>query len=306
MSEKRKEPSRVVFLGDIPYDLTETQVGELAKQAGPVHDCRLVYDRERNRSRGYAFIEYDSIEAAQNAVQMFHGVPLKGRVLRADFSNDPGIKYRNAGPPVAAPVTTKKKTSKRFNDNNDTKSPEEIIKLFQDTLRTIKHGHNGYMREEDRVPVDLIANDNISRTLSHFRPDELVEVIANLKILMQQDPTQAPKLLQQNPQLIYALVQALLLMGLVDESVVAQAMQGQSFNPTPTPPPPPPPPSHPQSYSQQPQHQGNGVFNHPSFASMSPQEAEMIRQVLSLTNDQINALNPQDRAAIMALRQQYL
>lgn len=72
-----KPPSRVVFVGNIPYGmnssslpqtkhnidhppsgLSEEQISDLFSSAGQVLNFRLVYDRDTGRPKGFGFAEY--------------------------------------------------------------------------------------------------------------------------------------------------------------------------------------------------------------------------------------------------------
>jgi cleavage stimulation factor subunit 2 len=56
--------------------------------------------------------------------------------------------------------------------------------------------------------------------LAALSPTQLFELMSQIKLLIQQNPEQARQLLHQNPQLTYALLQAQLIMGMVDSSIV--------------------------------------------------------------------------------------
>lgn len=53
-----KTPSKVVFVGNIPYDISEEQLKDIFRQIGPIHRFRLVFDKETNKPKGYGFCEY--------------------------------------------------------------------------------------------------------------------------------------------------------------------------------------------------------------------------------------------------------
>ncbi|RBQ93715.1 hypothetical protein VDGD_20345 [Verticillium dahliae] len=53
-----KTLSRVVFVGNIPYGLSEEQITDIFSSAGKVINFRLVYDRETGRPKGFGFAEY--------------------------------------------------------------------------------------------------------------------------------------------------------------------------------------------------------------------------------------------------------
>ncbi|CAG8643354.1 5331_t:CDS:10, partial [Ambispora gerdemannii] len=74
--------SNVVFVGNIPYELTEEQLTDIFQEVGPVVSFRLVFDRENSRPRGYGFCEYHDAETAASAVRNLNNVEVGGRPLR--------------------------------------------------------------------------------------------------------------------------------------------------------------------------------------------------------------------------------
>lgn len=83
-----KTPTRTVFIGDIPYDFLDVDVRKVVESATiPPLEVRLVWDKERNRHKGYGFLEYQSIEDAIAAKHALSGLQVKNRKLRADFSD---------------------------------------------------------------------------------------------------------------------------------------------------------------------------------------------------------------------------
>lgn len=61
--------STVVFVGNIPYDVTEEQIIDIMKGVGPVVGFRLMFDRETGRSKGFGFCEYTDVESASSALR---------------------------------------------------------------------------------------------------------------------------------------------------------------------------------------------------------------------------------------------
>ncbi len=74
----------------------------------------------------------------------------------------------------------------------------------------------------------ITAADAISRTLQVFPPMQLLDIIAQFKSLVLSNPEQAENLLTQSPQLAYAVLQALLLMNLVDANVLTKVVSNAS------------------------------------------------------------------------------
>merc|ERR1711928_207903 len=76
-----------VFVGNIPYGVTEEQLKEIFSEAGPVVSFRIVYDRETGRPKGFGFCEFRDVDSAQTAMRSLNGYEIGGRTLRVDNAN---------------------------------------------------------------------------------------------------------------------------------------------------------------------------------------------------------------------------
>lgn len=167
------------------------------------------------------------------------------------------------------------------------------------------------------VPEGLTAPDAISRTLSTLPPQQLLEVLSQMKSLVMSDPATATALLKQAPQLSYAIFQALLLMNLVSSETLAEVVQTSATAPAAPPPAPARAlPTHnqgpPQQYNQG--YQAPGGYAPPPQQAQAPQQAPLpagpdadalIQQVLAMPQEVIDALAPAERAQLLALRAQF-
>jgi cleavage stimulation factor subunit 2 len=50
--------SRNVFCGNIPYDMTETQLIDIFSEVGTVVSFRLMFDRDTGKPKGYGFCTF--------------------------------------------------------------------------------------------------------------------------------------------------------------------------------------------------------------------------------------------------------
>ena len=50
--------ARSVFVGNIPYEVTEERLKDIFSAVGPVLSFKLVFDRENGKPRGYGFCEF--------------------------------------------------------------------------------------------------------------------------------------------------------------------------------------------------------------------------------------------------------
>ena len=83
LREKRDYPVDTprLYLGNLSYDADEESLEELFKGAGTVRSVEIVYNRHTHRSKGFGFIEMQSVEEAQRAVEELHGKPFMDRNL---------------------------------------------------------------------------------------------------------------------------------------------------------------------------------------------------------------------------------
>jgi RNA recognition motif-containing protein len=72
---------RKLFVGNVPYETGEAELEALFSQAGAIDTVRVMRDMTTGRARGFAFVEMQSDDDAQTAIQRFNGQDLGGRAL---------------------------------------------------------------------------------------------------------------------------------------------------------------------------------------------------------------------------------
>ncbi|XP_061347157.1 zinc finger CCCH domain-containing protein 25 [Gastrolobium bilobum] len=80
---KYKE-SAYVFVGGIPFDLTEGDLLAVFAQYGEVVDVNLVRDKGTGKSKGFAFLAYEDQRSTNLAVDNLNGAQVLGRIIRVD------------------------------------------------------------------------------------------------------------------------------------------------------------------------------------------------------------------------------
>ncbi len=73
--------STKLYVGNLPYSVTETELRDLFTQAGEVTNVSVITDRDTGRPRGFAFVEMADAAAAQKAISQFNGKMMGGRAL---------------------------------------------------------------------------------------------------------------------------------------------------------------------------------------------------------------------------------
>ena len=337
--EANEKSLRSVFVGNIPYEATEESLKDIFAQVGPVLSFRLVYDRDTGKPKGYGFCEYQDQETAKSAMRNLSGYELNGRSLRVDTA---------------------------------TSDKSEEIKCLGPTGKVVPEvSPYGAPCPPDNAP------EAISQAVASLPPEQMFELMKQMKNCILGNPDEAKKLLQQNPQLAYALLQALVVMRVLDPTIAQSMLHGSRPKPLPhkapstssNGPPPisrpqPPPQPAPQPLPQQPPPQAQpNNWGRPSAdfhpprpqhhpppdrhippppagysgpppsapppahrpppqqrppslprpgppapapASQQPSDKEdLIRQVMMLTDDQIQSLPEEQRNTLLLFKQQY-
>ena len=80
--------SKKVFIGNIPFDVTEEELIELFEMIGPVVDLNIPNSREvSGKGRGYAFCEFPDHLFALSAIKNLNGTELKKRQIRVNYTH---------------------------------------------------------------------------------------------------------------------------------------------------------------------------------------------------------------------------
>jgi len=76
-------PSKL-YIGNLSYSVTSTDLEALFSQAGKVESAAVVTDKFSGQSKGFGFVEMASPEEATKAIEQFNETELKGRNIRVD------------------------------------------------------------------------------------------------------------------------------------------------------------------------------------------------------------------------------
>lgn len=106
--------STKIYVGNLPYSVTDTSLKSNFAEFGAVSSARVMMDRDSGQSKGFAFVEMGSAEAAQAAISALNGVSVDGRAIVVNLakpredrggsapagyraSNRPDVGYGNGG-----------------------------------------------------------------------------------------------------------------------------------------------------------------------------------------------------------------
>jgi cold-inducible RNA-binding protein len=73
--------AKKLYVGNLSYDMTDTDLQNLFVPHGTVQSAQVIMDRDAGRSKGFGFVEMDSGEQAQAAIAALNGQEINGRAL---------------------------------------------------------------------------------------------------------------------------------------------------------------------------------------------------------------------------------
>jgi RNA recognition motif-containing protein len=76
-----------VYIGNLSYETTEETLRTLFAEYGQIESVDLVTDRYTGRSRGFAFVEMSTEQAAQQAMSGLNGKQVDDREIKVDKAN---------------------------------------------------------------------------------------------------------------------------------------------------------------------------------------------------------------------------
>lgn len=75
-----------LYVGNLSYETTESELRELFGQHGQVTSVAVIMDRETGRPKGFGFIEYANDQDAKAAIAALDGKEIGGRSLKVNES----------------------------------------------------------------------------------------------------------------------------------------------------------------------------------------------------------------------------
>jgi RNA recognition motif-containing protein len=73
--------STKLYVGNLSFDVTETDLRDMLSEHGPVNEISVVTDKVTGRARGFAFATMNTEEGAKAAILGLNGKEWKGRPL---------------------------------------------------------------------------------------------------------------------------------------------------------------------------------------------------------------------------------
>ena len=87
-----------LFVRNIHYSVTEPMLQAVFERVGLVHSVKIALDRETGDSKGFAFIEMVSTDAAQEAINTLNKSVLEGKEIMVNFQDPNRSKNKPSRP----------------------------------------------------------------------------------------------------------------------------------------------------------------------------------------------------------------
>lgn len=76
-----------IYVGNLPYTITEEELARLFAQYGDVISVTIISDRYTGRSKGFGFIEMANRREGEIAIAELDGYPFNGRNLSVNLAH---------------------------------------------------------------------------------------------------------------------------------------------------------------------------------------------------------------------------
>jgi RNA recognition motif-containing protein len=77
-----------LFVGNLPFTTSSPYLEQLFSPYGAVSRAQVITDRDTGRSRGFGFVEMDSADEAQKAIDALDGSDFSGRQIKVNVARE--------------------------------------------------------------------------------------------------------------------------------------------------------------------------------------------------------------------------
>ena len=80
-------PHSNVFVRGLPHSLDQSTLQQFFSSFGAIESCRVQKDQVTGQSKGFGFVKYTTIEAAEEAIKSLDGSFLSGSQIQVKFAS---------------------------------------------------------------------------------------------------------------------------------------------------------------------------------------------------------------------------
>lgn len=80
--------SKKLFVGGLNFSTDEIGLRQTFEGFGEIEEVKLITDRDTGKSRGFGFITFSEMQAADDAISQLDGTELDGRTIKVNEAQD--------------------------------------------------------------------------------------------------------------------------------------------------------------------------------------------------------------------------
>jgi RNA recognition motif-containing protein len=81
--------TKKLYVGNLSYGTTVEELKKLFSEVGPVVSATIIMDRATGQSKGFGFVEMDSVKAAQDAISKYNNYEMNRRNITVSEARPP-------------------------------------------------------------------------------------------------------------------------------------------------------------------------------------------------------------------------
>jgi RNA recognition motif-containing protein len=89
--------NKKLYVGNLSYETTEDELQKLFVEVGPVVSVAIITDRSSGRSKGFGFVEMETEQAAQEAIERLNNNELNQRTITVSEARPPRERSSGGG-----------------------------------------------------------------------------------------------------------------------------------------------------------------------------------------------------------------
>jgi RNA recognition motif-containing protein len=86
-----------IYVGNLPFNMGEEDLKEIFEEYGEVSSVKIVSDKFTGRSKGFGFVEMDSDDEANKAINELNNAEISGRNIKVNESKPRPADSRGGG-----------------------------------------------------------------------------------------------------------------------------------------------------------------------------------------------------------------
>jgi len=165
LPEQRADRSNVIAIFNLDTKTTNEDLIGIFSEYGTVTNSRLVMDQKRGKSRGFAFVSFQTEDMAENAKTQAHGKMIDEKEIRVDFSMTK--KAHEPTPGVYLGHAHKEHLNKVLNQSPPPEPrlrPDQREKSISPDRPPVTHPYKGRSRTKSLSP------DSLAKRTAKVRP----------------------------------------------------------------------------------------------------------------------------------------